>query len=374
MHRERVTGRRIMRKTRILLVGPFRPPIGGETVSTSKLLCSGYWAKAGAKISAINLYGRGRIKLPGERIFLRDIFRALRVFVSFIFRLPGKDMVLLWITRRPLCTLGLAIILVSSWAGKPVTVKVFGGHLVEVIRGYRPWYRRVILAVLRRAHRILPQTALVSRALVEQLGLPEGLVTTFPNFLLDGAFSEKRAAKEFGGRCVYMGQIKAEKGVFDIADALEGRGDLSCDFYGDFVERYRDDFLARTGKAGTLRYRGIVDPEDAIKTIGGYDSLLLPTRYIGEGLPAVILEAFAAGVPVISTEWMAIPEIIADGERGLLVQPGSPERIAAAIDRLAADRALYARIADNAFEYARKYSEKAIVDELLIGEILGLQG
>lgn len=361
-----------MKKKRILFIGPFPPPTGGETVSTSRLISSGYWSEAGADIHAINLYGRGRIKIPGERIYLRDVLRAFRVFFSFLFRLPGREIVLLWITRRSLCTLGLAIILVSSWAGRPVYVKIFGGYLVELIQGYRPWYRRIILKVLRRARRILPQTDLVARGLVEQLGLPEELVTVFPNFLPDAALSRVREVKKFNGRCVFLGQIKAEKGVFDIAVALAGRKDRSCDFYGELTQRYGADFLRKIEGAENLRYLGILDHEKAIETIKKYDILLLPTRHVGEGMPAVILEAFAAGVPVVATDWMAIPEMIADGKRGLLVKPGSPEAIAAAVDRLAADGALYERIADNAFEYAMKFSEKAVVRDLLIVKILGL--
>jgi glycosyltransferase involved in cell wall biosynthesis len=219
---------------------------------------------------------------------------------------------------------------------------------------------------------ILPQTDLVARGLVEQLGLPEELVTVFPNFLPDAALSKVREVKRFGGRCVFLGQIKAEKGVFDIAGALAGRKDRSCDFYGELTQRYGADFLRKIEGAENLRYRGVLDHERVIDTIKEYDILLLPTRHIGEGMPAVILEAFAAGVPVVATDWMAIPEMVADGERGLLVKPGSPEAIAAAVERLASNEALYERIADNAFEYAMKFSEKAVVRDLLIVKILGL--
>ncbi len=361
-----------MAKKRILFIGPFPPPTGGDTVSTSRLVASGYWAEAGAEIHAINLYSGGKIKIPGERIYLRDVVRAFRVFFSFLFRLPGREIVLLWITRRSLCTLGLAIILVSSWVRKPVFVKAFGGYLVELIQGYRPWYRRIILKVLRRARMILPQTGLVARGLVEQLGLPEEMVKVFPNFLPDAELSRVREVKRFGGRCVFLGQIKAEKGVFDIIEALAGRKDRSCDFYGELTQRYGSDFLRKIEGAENLRYRGVLDHERVIDTIKKYDILLLPTRHIGEGMPAVILEAFAAGVPVVATDWMAIPEMVADGKRGLLVKQSSPEEIAAAVDRLAADGALYGRIADNAFEYAMKYSERAVVRDLLVSRVLGL--
>ena len=98
-----------MRNKQILLIGPLPPPIGGETVSTSRLIGSRHWADAGAEIATINLYGDGgMIKLPGERIYAKDVLRAVRVLFEFVRRLPGKDIVLLWITRRSLCSLGLA--------------------------------------------------------------------------------------------------------------------------------------------------------------------------------------------------------------------------------------------------------------------------
>lgn len=204
------------------------------------------------------------------------------------------------------------------------------------------------------------------------MGLPEEMVKVFPNFLPDAELSRVREVKRFGGRCVFLGQIKAEKGVFDIIEALAGRKDRSCDFYGELTQRYGSDFLRKIEGAENLRYRGVLDHERVIDTIKKYDILLLPTRHIGEGMPAVILEAFAAGVPVVATDWMAIPEMVADGKRGLLVKQSSPEEIAAAVDRLAADGALYGRIADNAFEYAMKYSERAVVRDLLVSRVLGL--
>ena len=361
-----------MKNRQFLFIGPLPPPIGGETVSTAKLIGSRYWDDAGISLTTINLYKGVRIKLQGEKINARDFFRAVRVFIQFIFNLPGKDKVLLWITRRSLCSLGLAIILVSRMFGKPVVVKIFGSYLVEQISEYGPRYRRFILSALSRAERILPQTCAIADGLVRDLGLDESLIVCFPNFLLDRSFTGRREPRGFKGKCVFVGYIKEEKGVFDIIEALGSKSGTSCDFYGELIPKYRMSFLEKIGKHDNLEYRGIVEPSTIIDMIKKYDVMLFPTRHIGEGFPAVILESFAAGVPIITTEWKSIPDIVENEVTGLLIQPGSPEQIKRAFDRLASDMELYESLSSKGYESAKAFSEKTVVNNLLINEILGM--
>jgi glycosyltransferase involved in cell wall biosynthesis len=64
-----------------------------------------------------------------------------------------------------------------------------------------------------------------------------------------------------------------------------------------------------------------------------------------DGIPNVLVEAMAAGVPVVSTNISGIPELIVDGECGLLVEPANEEALAAAIRRVLEDPGLAARLA-----------------------------
>ena len=118
-----------------------------------------------------------------------------------------------------------------------------------------------------------------------------------------------------------------------------------------------------------VRYRGVVEPSAVAHTMSAYDVLLLPTQSPGEGYPAVVLQAFAAGIPVIASAWKSIPDLVKDGVTGILIPPGSPGSIIDALEKLSLDGALYSSIAENAFASAGTFSEKAVVRDILVTKV-----
>jgi glycosyltransferase involved in cell wall biosynthesis len=249
----------------------------------------------------------------------------------------------------------------------PYIVKPFGTMLADRIGQLGSVRRKDVISLLRRAEYLLPQTRMHAEELTMISGLDPDRIVRFPNFLPDGSIVEPRPERRFSGKCIFLGQIKAEKGVFDIISSLKHRNDLRCDFYGQIITRDNESFFTHIDSSRNCHYRGTLESGEVVDTIGSYDVLLLPTRHQGEGYPAVILEAFAAGVPVITTEWKSIPELIGDNKRGILIPPSSPERISAALDLLNRDRDLYDSLARSAHEYARSFSESNLVGETLIG-------
>ncbi|MFP1627998.1 glycosyltransferase [Streptomyces sp. 5K101] len=89
----------------------------------------------------------------------------------------------------------------------------------------------------------------------------------------------------------------------------------------------REQVLAEIGRRGLrdrVRFLGAV--EGANRLVAAADALVLASTY--EGLPVVIMEAIAAGVPVVSTAVGGVPDLVRDGDNGILVPHGSPQRLA----------------------------------------------
>lgn len=102
--------------------------------------------------------------------------------------------------------------------------------------------------------------------------------------------------------------------------------------------------IVSNGLSGAVVLTGVRDDVPAL--LPAFDAFALSSRY--EGLPIALLEAMAAGVAPVVTAVGGIPEVITDGRHGLLVPPEDPTALAAALDVLASDPSLRARIADAA--------------------------
>ncbi|WP_066938954.1 glycosyltransferase [Microtetraspora fusca] len=91
-----------------------------------------------------------------------------------------------------------------------------------------------------------------------------------------------------------------------------------------------DDITREVGERGLGGHVRVLGPvPDARRLVAAADLLVLSSHY--EGLPVVVMEALAAGVPVVSTEVGGLPDLIISGRNGLLTEPGSPEALARAV-------------------------------------------
>ena len=111
------------------------------------------------------------------------------------------------------------------------------------------------------------------------------------------------------------------------------------DPFGD-GRRRAEALAAELGLGSAAVFAGI--RRDVPALLGASDAFVMSSLW--EGLGLVFLEAMAAGLPVLSTRVSAIPEVVVDGETGLLVPPREVEPLAAAWQRLAADPELRRRL------------------------------
>jgi glycosyltransferase involved in cell wall biosynthesis len=127
----------------------------------------------------------------------------------------------------------------------------------------------------------------------------------------------------------------------------------------------REDLENRCRRGGLQEYVVFTGERmDVPAILHDVDVLVLPSE--AEGLGLVLLEAMAAGKPVVASAVGGIPEIVIDGETGFLVQPGSPGALAERICSLLEDPQLAARMGEHGLQRQRRmFSADSMVERIL---------
>jgi glycosyltransferase involved in cell wall biosynthesis len=146
-------------------------------------------------------------------------------------------------------------------------------------------------------------------------------------------------------RLVMVGRLQAPKDPLTFVRALATlRGqDFEAVLVGEGPDRGAvEEEVRRLGIESAVQLLG--ERNDVPELLGTAEIFVLSTR--SEGLPLSILEAMATGLPVIASDVGGVPELVIDGETGLLVPPGDPDALAAAIRRLLEDPPLAHRLGE----------------------------
>lgn len=164
-------------------------------------------------------------------------------------------------------------------------------------------------------------------------------------------------------RVLFVGYLRPEKGVDTLVAAFErllrARPDAELHVIGavSVIERgvtsAAQCALAALAERACVRFVGerAFGPE-LFQCFADADVLVVPSR--SEGTPRVLIEARSFGCPVVATRVGGIPTSVEDGIDGLLVPPGDPDALAAALLRLASDRDLHTRLVAAGLARARR--------------------
>ena len=133
----------------------------------------------------------------------------------------------------------------------------------------------------------------------------------------------------------WVGRISREKGIDIFIDALASLNDrpIHAAILGDGPERTTE--AARAESIAPSRFRWLGAVPEAARYFAAFDLFVLSSRT--EGLPMVMLEAMAAGIPIVATNVGGIPDLLSPSE-GLLVAPEDPGALAAAMRATLDDR------------------------------------
>ncbi|MEO7965744.1 MAG: glycosyltransferase [Gemmatimonadaceae bacterium] len=263
------------------------------------------------------------------------------------------------------CTLGRVA---ASIAGVPSIVQVISHHSPGQPRGFPRYVKLAYRALAPFTARVLAISDSVREFAILQMGFARDSVEVLTYPLPKHSFQPASAAQIAARRAQHgiapsdpvVGSVTRfypAKGIRYLLDAfpavLRARPRAWLVLVGQGPqERELRTRCAALGIAERVVFAGF--QRDAQAYVGGFDVAAVPS--IEEGFGLVALEALALGVPVVASRVGGLPDVVLDGETGVLVEPAAPDALAAALVRLLDDPALRARMGEAARIDVQRFS------------------
>ncbi len=338
---------------RVLLVNSEYPPVGGGAGNASFHLAQGL-ARLGEEITVLTVRYRGQAdcELQGDVRVVRAAGLRARPERSGALEqttfmlsgmLAGLRLVRTW---RPDVTLaffavpcGVSALFLQAACGIPYVVSLRGGD----VPGFRPYdfavYHRLMAPLIRQVWRR-------ARAVVANSGGLQRLAKEFDStvsieVIANGVDLDRFAVPERiwePARILFAGRVVYQKGLDLLLDALAGLRHLSWELTiaGDGAQK--GALLGRAEALGIqerVRFAGWLHGEELLRAYRDANLFVFPSRH--EGMPNAVLEAMAAGLPVVASRIAGNEELVVSGETGLLVSGGDVPALRHALAQLLED-------------------------------------
>jgi glycosyltransferase involved in cell wall biosynthesis len=242
------------------------------------------------------------------------------------------------------------------------------GLKVEALRGLRTWWTCEADKV------VVPSQYLAGWA--RGVGVSKDKIVVIHNAL--EPYNEIPPVKvplETPVNLVTVGRLISLKRVDQIIEALTRFNTVGLVVIGDGPERQSLEGLARSlDLGGRIYFAGQKSRKETLSLMAACDLFVLNSTH--EGFPHVVLEAMSVGVPVVATAVGGIPEVVQDGENGLLIRPTTNGALAEALSHLVPSLSERQRLVGRARCTAKRFSIVAIVEatERVLRECVALRG
>ncbi len=195
-----------------------------------------------------------------------------------------------------------------------------------VIGGWLPKFasdKKWLVNGLKKFHGVYVETNTMKQAL-EHMGLNNLFV--LPNCKNLNVLTETDLVYPNGipYRLCTFSRVMKEKGIGTAIEVINrvngqlGYTAYSLDIYGQIWDESKDWFESlKESFPPNIRYMGCVDADKSVEVLQDYFALLFPTHFYTEGIPGTVIDAYAAGIPVISAKWESFSDVIEDGKTGI---------------------------------------------------------
>jgi glycosyltransferase involved in cell wall biosynthesis len=343
---------------RVAIVGPAPPPSGGMANQCRQLVRLLH--ADGIDAVFVRTNAPYRPAWIGRMPVVRAAFRLLPYLATLWRVLDRVDVVHVFANSGWAWHLFAApALVIARIRGVPAIVNYRGGN-ANIFLASAP---RHVMRMLGGAASVIAPSEFLKRVFAAH-GIAAAIV---PNIVDLHRFSA-RPPRDFGD-APHLVVTRNLEAIYDIPTAIRAFARIRHAFpharltiAGTGPERIACERLAaELGLGESVSFPGRIDNDRIPALYASADAMLNPSTV--DNMPISILEAFASGVPVVSTNVGGIPDMAIDGDTALLVPAHDAERMAAAAVSVLGDRALASRLVANGIESARRYDWSVVRDQ-----------
>jgi glycosyltransferase involved in cell wall biosynthesis len=356
-------------KRAVVILGKLPPPYIGPAVATQIILNSRLREKF--EIYHLDTSDHRDLSTLG-RIDFQNVFVALKQYLKLAWFLATRKIDLVYLPNKQ-TTIGflqdLPIISITKIFRKKLVCHLRGGNFKNWYLSLSPWLRWIV----KKTYRCVDAQIVLSQNLTH---LFDGIVSpekihVAPN---GGNFDFCQRFRNGNGRrmrVLYLANFHKSKGVMDVLHAVplvDHNGSVEFTFAGSWRDRETQAHFKKfveNENSLPVTVVGSVAGEAKRKLFKASDVFVFPTYYPPEGHPWVIVEAMAAGLPIISTDQGAITESVIDGVNGFIVEKRNPQQIAEKLKILIENPDLRKKMGQESRRlYEENFTEEKMVERL----------
>ena len=349
------------KKIKIAIIGPLPPPWMGPSFATEMILNSALKDKF--QIIHLDTSDRRPLANIGKLDFRNITLALFHVFKLFsVLLLDPCPLVYLPISQSPVGFLRDAFFVIGAKiTNAKVAVHLRGSNfrnMYEHANGFIKMIVRFVFNLVDAVIVLCPSVAPIFSGLVG----PEK-IKIVPNGLGVSQDSSNRC-KPAPGTILYLSGLMRPKGFFDVIQSVPLVRDrigaaVTFTFAGEW--RSRTDqrqtmmFIEDHSIASAIHFSGVIESQERKREVFANADIFVFPPSEPEGQPWVLIEAMAAGLPIITTDQGCIREMVIDGENGFIVEKQHPEQIAEKIIILLTNRTLRRTMGRRSRERFLKY-------------------
>ncbi len=282
--------------------------------------------------------------------------RAIRLFSEAVKATLECDDVILMTDAGGIKVFPWLLLLANFRKKSKLHYVVVGGWLVHTLKKHR-----FLSACLKRFNSIFVETNAMKNGL-ESLGFTNLYIMRNCKRLSPLTDEEMPRLFDEPYKLCLFSRIMKEKGVEEAIDSVAvvneyfGRAVFSLDIYGQVDDKQIAWFeKLSTGFPEGVKYCGVAPFDKSVEILKSYFALLFPTKFYTEGVPGTIIDSYAAGVPVISSEWENFADVIDNGTTGITYSFERPQLLCQILIDIADEPSKILQMKSNCLKKVEEY-------------------